>query len=211
MNMNTGVLPAKRSRGRGAWPVAWLAVTAATLCLAAASCSGPAAPTASSPQVNALSVKSCTVAGLTARCGTLIVPEDRLTGKGRTISVRFVVIPATGPDRAPDPVVWFAGGPGDSAVDDIPGERASLGDLNVHRDLVFIDQRGTGGSNPLNCPVFRGSLADKPPLRAASSPAWPICRAICGFTPRRCSSTMSTRSWVICTTPRPISSASPTG
>ena len=167
MNMNTGVLPAKRSRGRGAWPVAWLAVTAATLCLAAASCSGPAARTASSPQVNALTVKSCTVAGLTARCGTLIVPEDRLTGKGRTISVRFVVIPATGPDKAPDPVVYFAGGPGRSAVDDIPAERSSLGDLNVHRDLVFIDQRGAGGSNLLNCPVFRGSLADKPPMRAS--------------------------------------------
>jgi pimeloyl-ACP methyl ester carboxylesterase len=167
LNMNTGALPAKKSRGRGAWLVARLAVIAAALCLAAASCSGPAAPTASSPQVNALSVKSCTVAGLTARCGTLIVPEDRLTGKGRTIPVRFVVIPATSPDRAPDPVVWFAGGPGDSAVNEIPGERAALGNLNVHRDLVFIEQRGTGSSNPLTCPLFRGSLADKPPLRAS--------------------------------------------
>ena len=45
------------------------------------------------------------------------MPEDRLTGQGRTIPVRFVVIPAASPDRAPDPVVWFAGGPGDSAVD----------------------------------------------------------------------------------------------
>jgi len=117
--------------------------------------------------MNSLSVSRCVVDGLAARCGTLIVPEDRLTGKGRAIPVRYVVIPATGPDRLPDPVVWFAGGPGDSAVADIPGELPLLGSLNVHRDLVFIEQRGTGSSNPLNCPAFRGSLADKPALRAS--------------------------------------------
>jgi hypothetical protein len=70
--------------------------------------------------VNSLTVKSCTVDGLAARCGTLIVPEDRLTGTGRTIPVRFVVFPATGPDRAPDPLVYFAGGPGTSPIGDIP-------------------------------------------------------------------------------------------
>lgn len=117
--------------------------------------------------MNALTVKSCTVADRAARCGTLIVPEDRLTGTGRTISVRFVVIPATGPDRAPDPVVYFAGGPGGSAVDEIPFELPLLAGLNVHRDLVFIDQRGTVGSNPLNCPIFAGSLAAKPAMRAS--------------------------------------------
>ncbi len=93
------------------------------------------------------------------------MPEDRLTGAGRMILVRFVVIPATGPDKAPDPVVWFAGGPGDSAVNDIPGELSSLGDLGAHRDLVFIEQRSTGESNPLTCPPFPG-LADKAALRA---------------------------------------------
>ncbi len=146
--------------------MARLAVIVATLCLAAVSCTGSPAPTASSPQVNALSVKPCTVNGLTARCGTLTVPEDRLTGRGRLIPIRFVVVPATDPGRSPDPVVWFAGGPGDSAVDLIPSELPQLSNLNTHRDFVFIDQRGVGGSNPLNCPEFPGSLADKPPLRA---------------------------------------------
>jgi hypothetical protein len=68
----------------------------------------------------------CVVASLKARCGTLTVPEDRITGRGRMIPVRFVLIPATGRDRAPDPVVWFVGGPGDSAVDDIGSELAHL-------------------------------------------------------------------------------------
>jgi pimeloyl-ACP methyl ester carboxylesterase len=78
-----------------------------------------------------------------------------------------VVIPATGPDRAPDPVVYFAGGPGGSAVDEIPSELTVLQDLNVHRDLVFVEQRGTGQSNPLNCPVFAGGLTDQPVMRAS--------------------------------------------
>ena len=42
-----------------------------------------------------------------------------------------------------------------------------LAGLNVHRDLVFVEQRGTGTSKPLNCPVFSGSLADKPVMRAS--------------------------------------------
>jgi pimeloyl-ACP methyl ester carboxylesterase len=144
-----------------------LLVIIAALGLAAASCGGKPAPAVSAPPVNSLTVKACTVNGLAARCGTLIVPEDRLTGTGRTIPVRFVVIPATGPGRAPDPVVYFAGGPGGSAVDDIPSEVPALQSLNVHRDLVFIEQRGTGQSNPLNCPIFAGSLADQPALRAS--------------------------------------------
>jgi pimeloyl-ACP methyl ester carboxylesterase len=152
--------------GRRARDVARLVVIAALLCLATVSCGGKPAPAASSPPVSPLTVKPCTVGGLAARCGTLIVPEDRLTGTGRTIPVRFTVIPATGPDRAPDPVVYFAGGPGGSAVDEIPSELPVLQGLNVHRDLVFIEQRGTGSSNPLNCPIFPGSLAEPAPLLA---------------------------------------------
>jgi pimeloyl-ACP methyl ester carboxylesterase len=144
-----------------------LAVIVAALGLAAASCGGHPAPAASGPAVNSPTVRSCTVDGLTARCGTLIVAEDRLTGQGRTIPVRFVVIPAASPDKAPDPVVWFAGGPGDSAVNDIPGELSALGNLGLHRDLVFIEQRSTGSSNPLNCPDFPSGLADKAALRAS--------------------------------------------
>ncbi|HET9188079.1 MAG TPA: alpha/beta hydrolase [Acidothermaceae bacterium] len=97
---------------------------------------------------------SCTVQGTSALCGTLSVPENRLTGRGRTIGINVVVVPASGADRAPDPIVWFAGGPGDSAVAAIQSTLNSLVDARVHRDLVFIDQRGTGDSNPLTCPSF---------------------------------------------------------
>ena len=93
-----------------------------------------------------------------------MVPEDRLGGSDRQIPIRVVVIPATDADRQPDPVVWFAGGPGDSAVDTISRVRPLLA-ANTSRDLVFIEQRGTGASN-VTCPAFPDG-ADKAALQSA--------------------------------------------
>jgi pimeloyl-ACP methyl ester carboxylesterase len=52
-------------------------------------------------------------------------------------------------------------------VDLIPSEMPDLATLNVDRDLVFVEQRGTGKANPLNCPAFTATLADKAALRAS--------------------------------------------
>jgi pimeloyl-ACP methyl ester carboxylesterase len=146
--------------------VPWLLATVAALGLAVASCGGPSAPNPSPAPANSLTVKSCTVDRQAARCGTLTVPENRLTGQGRTIPVRFVVFPATGPHPVADPLVYFAGGPGDSAIANIPMWLSGFGIFNLDRDMVFIEQRGTGESSPLNCPAFP-PLADKAALRAA--------------------------------------------
>ena len=91
--------PRREAGDRGGRPgrVARLLVPVAAACLAAASCGG-----STTRSVGSLRVRPCTVDGLAARCGSLIVAQDRLTGKGRTIPVRFVVFPAVGPGRAPD-------------------------------------------------------------------------------------------------------------
>jgi pimeloyl-ACP methyl ester carboxylesterase len=88
-----------------------------------------------------------------------------MTGKGRMITLRIVVIPAYGRSRAPDPLVDFSGGPGGSAVGDIPNVMSALFGLNQSRELVFIDQRGTGGSNGLSCPSPPPTLADPAQVR----------------------------------------------
>jgi pimeloyl-ACP methyl ester carboxylesterase len=163
--MKIAVQVSRKSRcGRRPRHTAWLGVSVAVLCLAAVSCGGQSA---NSLPENSLTVKSCTVDGRAARCGTLIVPENWLTGTGRTIPVRFVVFPATSPDKAPDPVVYFAGGPGSSAIADISSWLTDLQGLNTERDLVFIEQRGTGQSNPLNCPASSLPVAGKAALRAS--------------------------------------------
>src|ERR1044072_8457372 len=99
-------------------------------------------------------LKDCTLEGVQAKCGTLEVYENRATKKGRMISLNIVVLPATGDKREPDPLVYFAGGPGSAATEDAQGIAGLFKKVREHRDLLFVDQRGTGKSNPLNCPFF---------------------------------------------------------
>ncbi len=87
-------------------------------------------------------------------CGKFEVFEDRVRKAGRKIALNIVVYPATGPDKVPDPVFYIPGGPGSSATEDAPYVAQDLSKLRPSRDLVFVDQRGTGGSNPLNCELF---------------------------------------------------------
>jgi pimeloyl-ACP methyl ester carboxylesterase len=89
-----------------------------------------------------------------AKCGALQVYENRATKKGRMIALRILLLPATSDKREPDPFVYFAGGPGGSAVDDARGLAHAFPQLREHRDMLFVDQRGTGGSHPLDCKFY---------------------------------------------------------
>jgi len=89
------------------------------------------------------------------RCGTFEVFEDRQSKNGRRIALKIIVFPATGPDKAPDPLFYIPGGPGSSATEDAPYVAPDFARIRERRDLVFVDQRGTGGSNPLNCDLFK--------------------------------------------------------
>ncbi|HEY7476427.1 MAG TPA: alpha/beta hydrolase [Vicinamibacterales bacterium] len=122
-----------------------------TSLLAAALLSAACSPTReslSAPKPIALS--PCAVAGFDARCGSLAVFEDRAARTGRTISLNILVLPATGGAAEPDPIFYLAGGPGQGAT--TLATRAQIDPaLRERRDLVYIDQRGTGASNPLEC------------------------------------------------------------
>ena len=89
-----------------------------------------------------------------AKCGALEVYENRAKKKGRKISLNIIVLPATSDKREPDPLVYFAGGPGSAATDDARGIAHAFANIRKHRDLVFVDQRGTGGSHPLDCKFY---------------------------------------------------------
>ncbi len=87
-----------------------------------------------------------------ARCGTVTVFENRESNRGRTIDLAFVVLPPKRADDAqPDPVFVLAGGPGQAATQILPLAESTLSDANQTRALVFVDQRGTGASNGLQC------------------------------------------------------------
>lgn len=106
-----------------------------------------------------IELKPCQPQGIKgdAKCGTLEVFENRATQKGRKIKLNILVLPATGPQREPDALFYFAGGPGSAATEDAGGMAQILANVRQRRDLVFVDQRGTGESNPLNCELFNAA------------------------------------------------------
>ncbi len=87
-----------------------------------------------------------------ARCGTYEVFENRAARKGRKISLRVVVLPALDPDRRPDAIVAFGGGPGESSVEEGIYYSQMLAPLRRHRDFLLVDLRGTGSPGLLGCP-----------------------------------------------------------
>ncbi len=106
-----------------------------------------------------IELKDCEIRGMQgrAKCGTLEVYENRATKKGRKISLNILVLPATGDKREPDPVFYFAGGPGSAATEDARGFAPAFPKLRESRDFVFVDQRGTGSSHPLNCTFYNSA------------------------------------------------------
>jgi pimeloyl-ACP methyl ester carboxylesterase len=91
-----------------------------------------------------------------ALCGTHEVFENRATRTGRKIPLKIVVIPAASPDRLPDPITYFAGGPGEASVPAGLFKAQELGLLGGKRDLLLVDLRGTGMSGGLFCTELRG-------------------------------------------------------
>jgi pimeloyl-ACP methyl ester carboxylesterase len=88
------------------------------------------------------------VKGIDARCGTFVVPENRAKPNGRTIGLHVVVLPAWSKPVADDAVAYIEGGPGGAATDEAATRSQQLSTLNLNRDILLVDQRGTGRSSP---------------------------------------------------------------
>lgn len=88
---------------------------------------------------------------LPAECGTFEVPENPAQPRGRRIELYIARVPAISRRKAPDPLFLLAGGPGGSAVDMYASAAPAFDRIHRDRDIVLVDQRGTGKSNPLNC------------------------------------------------------------
>jgi pimeloyl-ACP methyl ester carboxylesterase len=84
------------------------------------------------------------------RCGHLAVPENWERPQGRKIELNVVVVPAAGPVTLP-PLYDFPGGPGIAEANSADFWLTAGAIHRAHRDIVLIDQRGTGGSHALTC------------------------------------------------------------
>ncbi len=161
--------PVTQTRGRGKVP-RWLLLTLIGVLALAVLASGLGVwaslgqrPTkqASRPVATAFHPAPCpfggvagVVEGRDVRCGYLVVPEDHSRPGGPTLRLAVAIFKSSDPHPA-DPVLQLVGGPGSSALQ-FPGPRytaASLTEWPRDRDLILLDQRGTGYSQPsLACP-----------------------------------------------------------
>lgn len=110
----------------------------------------------SASEAKAPQLSACQIEGIAeqARCGVFELPEDPARPLGRRLPIHVVVIPATDGKAEKDPIVPLGGGPGEDVIS-AAGEYAKrLASLRRDRDLLFVDQRGTGRSGPLRCELY---------------------------------------------------------
>lgn len=87
-------------------------------------------------------------------CGYLTVPESRVRGTGRTVRLPVAIFNTSSNDPEPDPIVFLAGGPGQDLLESVPDTfDLWVAPLLAERDVILLDQRGAGFSEPsLDCP-----------------------------------------------------------
>ena len=130
-------------------------------------------PGRSAESFGAIELSSCKLSGVPqpARCGVLEVPENPNQPAGRHLKISVAVIPAIGGQPRPDPIAVLAGGPGEDAIGAAEIYARQFAPLRQDRDILLVDQRGTGRSGALHCDLFSpeqpaASLRDLFPLAA---------------------------------------------
>lgn len=91
--------------------------------------------------------------GMKARCGTLVRPLDPAGVEPGEIDIKVAVVPALSLTPEPDPLVPIAGGPGQSSIQFYASFSQAFANVRREREILLIDQRGTGQSSRMDCPV----------------------------------------------------------
>ena len=116
------------------------------------------------------------------RCGIVRVPRDHAKPGGATFALAVVVVGSARPPSHPDPVVYISGGPGGPLT--VYAGYQARHPYAADRDLVLVDQRGTGRSEPRLCPELQRDLVTAmlavvaeptPPTLAADQAAHAAC------------------------------------
>lgn len=102
---------------------------------------------------NNLTLENCHLGEIRSqvKCGKLVVPENYSKTDGDKISVNFAVLPAIDNSEYKTPLMFLAGGPGQAAVELATGLNRVFSEARKTRDIILVDQRGTGESSALAC------------------------------------------------------------
>ncbi len=117
-----------------------------------------------------------------ARCTTVSVPLDPDKPEGPVLGLAVAVIPAPTPREPGEALTVLAGGPGGSAREFYASFRQAFRQAGRHTDIVLVDQRGTGASARMDCPVFEDP--DKVLSPEAARAATRQCLAVLPHDPR---------------------------
>lgn len=107
----------------------------------------------------ALELEECRISagdgypGIKARCGTLLRPENPAEPGSPDIEIHVAVVPALNLVPEPDPVVPIAGGPGQGSIEFYSMLSGAFEPLRRNRDILLVDQRGTGSSSRMDCEI----------------------------------------------------------
>jgi len=131
------------------------------------------------PAWSAPPLAPCRVAGIKSdvMCGAVQRALDPARPDGTRIDVHYVVAPALARRKRADPVFLLAGGPGQSAIALAPSAMPLFRRINNRRDIVFVDQRGTGKSAPLMCDDARHESIAEQSDRERQIQRLGVCRA----------------------------------
>ena len=91
------------------------------------------------------------------RCGTVSVPRDYSHPGGGRFALAVVVVQSADHPSLPDPLLYISGGPG-GPLTVYAGYQAAH-PYAPSRDLILVDQRGTGRSEPHLCPDLKSEFA----------------------------------------------------
>jgi pimeloyl-ACP methyl ester carboxylesterase len=110
------------------------------------------------------------IASIAAECGSLVVPENRALPQGRQLQLFVARVPAVSRRKRPDPLFVIAGGPGQSTAEFYASVAPAFARVARERDIVLVDQRGTGRSHRLDCAfVDESVLAVDPEVLARAA------------------------------------------
>jgi len=99
--------------------------------------------------------------GIAARCGAFARPLNPMDESAGSIDLKVAVIPALSLEPAADPFVPIAGGPGQSTIKFYAGWTAAFERIRQDRDILLLDQRGTGESAPMTCELDEDAIDGK--------------------------------------------------
>ncbi len=92
---------------------------------------------------------------LNAQCGVLRTTENELAADAPPLNLFIVRLKSTTKTPVADPVLAIDGGPGSAASESLLFAMHKVLDrVREHRDVYLIDQRGTGKSNAMQCPLI---------------------------------------------------------